>query len=505
MNGHVKSVAQQAHVLLSLCGSEVCDHGLVRVEKIYHVEKEIATLERAMTALMQEFRMVKASMRLASVTEELLDEHAFCISISGCGRTAVEFAKDLLQHSSRQKLLPSPDKPHSVLDMRMISEPERLSRVFRRIVSVMAALALGYRGYAPLIAPGCSSIAATVAIMFSNHLGSPAAENMHKLQGCIMGTVIGQVTYSLLGYCSIHYMCALSLALFFFTFINMFLFYKSARHCNISLYVAAFGSNDFLLGCCRNFSESGAYNVVMIAFVAVAIVISVDLVLASRQASDMAKDALVDMWRQLGTGAQELFDVNNSGMGAHQGTITRSVQRAELLCMEAVNEPRYWRTPWRDELFDQAIQCFYRLRMSLSALEIELSTSTAEGGSKDRTFMELLKLDSFKAIQATFTSKMKQIEILFAVFIHETKSDMPLLRQDPSLQDDTLYGEMDAMQNLIRDVNSRGIGSDVSAEWMSDDPAAEVSLVIATMSAMTGELRSLQKSLLAASRVSKKR
>jgi len=38
-----------------------------------------------------------------------------------------------------------------------------------------------------------------------------------------------------------------------------------------------------------------------------------------------------------------------------------------------VNEPRYWRTPWRDELFTQAIQCFYRLRMSLSALETELS------------------------------------------------------------------------------------------------------------------------------------
>lgn len=503
MNSHVKSVAQEAHALLTLCGSEVCNHGQVRVEKIYDVERALATSERSMTALMQEFRMVKASMRLTPVTEELLDEHTFCISVSGCGRTAAEFAEDLLKHGSRKKHLPSPDESQSVFDTSVLSQPGHLSQALRRTVSVFAALALGYRGYGQLILPGSSSIAATVAIMFSNHLGSPTAENIDKLQGCILGTVIGQITYSMLGWCSIYYMFALASALFLFTFVNMFLFYKSAHHGNIALYIVAFGSNDFLLGCSRNFAESGAYNAIMIACVAMAIVIVVDLVFASRRASDMAKEALVDVWRLLSTGTLELFDVSSTGMRAHKGAIMRCVQRAELLGVEAVNEPRYWRTPWRDELFTQAIQCFYRLRMSLSALETELSTSSAEGGSKDDTFMELLKLDTFKTIQTALTNKMRQIEILFGVFVHETRSDLPLLSQDSSLQDDNLFGEMDAMQNLIRDVNSRGIGSNTSAEWMSDDPASEISLVIATMSAMTGELRLLQKALLRAA--SKKR
>lgn len=498
MGSHVKSVAQEAHILLTLCCSEVCNHGRVRVEHIQRIEKALASLERAMIALMQEFRMVKASLRLPQVTEELLDEHAFCISVSGCGRTAAEFAEDLLMHSSRKKRLPSPDEPQSVLDMRVIMEPGNLSRALRRAVSVFAGLALGYLGYGPVMAPRSSGIAATVAIMFSDHLGSPTAENIHKLQGCILGTVIGHITYSLLGWCSIHHMLALSFALFAFTFVNMFLFYKSAHHGNIALYIAAFGSNGFLLGCSRNFSESGAYDAVMTACTAMAIVILVDVILASRRASDMAKDALVDVWRLLSAGTMELFDIRSTGIRAHKSAIMHSVQRAELLGMEAGTEPRYWRTPWRDELFNQAIQGFYRLRMSLSALETELSTSTAEGGSKDETFMELLKLDTFEIIHTSLTKKMKQIELLFCVFVHETKADLPMLDEDSRLYDDNLFGEMGAMQDFIRDANDRGLGGGAAALCMSDDPASEISLVVATVSAMTGELRGLQKSLLRA-------
>lgn len=442
--------------------------------------------------------MVKASLRLTPVTEELLDEHAFCISVSGAGRNALEFAEDILAHQYGRKQLKSPDDGAGVFDWKVIFELDHAIRAFRRMVSFFIAFYIGWRGYNGMVLQYNSTLAATVAILFSNHLGSATAENINKLQGVITGTVIGQISYSLLGWCDWYFILILGLFLWLYTFITMFLYYKSAHYGNICLYMAVFGCNDFLLGCSDTFNKEASYHVIADAVVAMGLIIVIDMILENKRASDMAKDAIVDVWRMLNAGTVDLFDENSSGIREHKGTILGKVQRADLLGMEAEWESRFWRTPWKAELYRMAIQCFYRLRMSLSGLEYELSTASGDGGGKDETFVELLKLETFKVVKTNLTDKMSQLEKLFAIFTHEVKGEMPLLKDAANLIDDNLFGEMAAMQGLIKDVNQRGLGNDSGADILNDDPASEISLIIATMSAMTGEMRGLQKEILKA-------
>lgn len=264
------------------------------------------------------------------------------------------------------------------------------------------------------------------------------------------------------------------------------------------MYMAVFGCNDFLLGCSDTFNKSESYHVIADALVAMVIIMAIDMIFENRRASNMAKEALVDVWKLLNAGTADLFNEESTGIREHKGTILAKVQRADLLGMEAEWESRFWRTPWKAELYRMAIQCFYRLRMSLSGLEYELSTESGDGGGKDQTFIDLLQLDTFKLVKTNLTDKMTQLEKLFAIFVHEVKGPMPLLADAANLIDDNLFGEMAAMQALIKDVNQRGIGNDAGADILNDDPASEISLIIATMSAMTGEMRGLQKEILKA-------
>jgi len=286
--------------------------------------------------------------------------------------------------------------------------------------------------------------------------------------------------------------------LWLYAFITLFLYYKSAHYGHICLYIAVFGCTDFLHGGSDVFNKSSSYYVIVDAVCAMGIIVFIDMIFENRRASDMAKDAIVDVWQMLNAGTRDLFDANSTGIREHKGTILAKVQRADLLGMEAEWESRFWRTPWKAELYRMAIQCFYRLRMSLSGLEYELSTESGDGGGKDQTFVDLLQLETFQVVKTNLTDKMTQLEKLFAIFVHEVKGPMPLLADAANLIDDNLFGEMAAMQALIKDVNQRGLGNDAGADILNDDPASEISLIIATMSAMTGEMRGLQKEILKA-------
>jgi len=495
---HARSVCELSHELFATCTDEVCKYGHIRDEKIREVELMITRCRSSMRTFMKEFRMVKASLRLTPVTEELLDEHAFCISVSGAGRNAIEFAEDILQHQKGQKQLKQCDQHIAIFDAKVIFEADHAIRAFRRMLAFLLAFCIGYYGYNGLIREYNSTLAATVAILFSNHLGSAAAENVNKLQGIILGTVIGQVSYSVLGWCDWYYILILGVFLWLYSFMTLFLYYKSAHYGNICLYMAVFGCNDFLLGCSDSFDKSSSYHVLVDAVAAMFLIVCVDMVFENRRASDMAKDAIVDVWKLLNAGTADLFDSDSTGIREHKGTILAKVQRADLLGMEAEWESRFWRTPWKAELYRMAIQCFYRLRMSLSGLEYELSTESGDGGGKDATFVDLLKLETFQVVKTNLTDKMTQLEKLFAIFVHEVQGPMPLLQDAANLLDDNLFGEMAAMQALIKDVNQRGLGNDAGADILNDDPASEISLIIATMSAMTGEMRGLQKEILKA-------
>lgn len=495
---HARAVCESAHALFATCTNEVCNYGQIREEKIKEVEAMCVKCRSNMRTFMKEFRMVKASLRLTPVTEELLDEHAFSISVSGAGRNALEFAEAILDHQSGRKKLQPCDGYVPIFDFAVIFESDHAIRAFRRMLAFLTAFYIGFYGYGGMILKYNSTLAATVAILFSNHLGSAAAENLNKLQGVILGTVIGQVSYSLLGWCDWYYLLILGMFLWLYSFITLFLYYKSAHYGNICLYMAVFGCNDFLLGCSDTFSKSESYHVITDALCAMVIIIVIDMIFENRRASSMAKEALVDVWKLLNAGTADLFNEESTGIREHKGTILAKVQRADLLGMEAEWESRFWRTPWKAELYRMAIQCFYRLRMSLSGLEYELSTEDGDGGGKDQTFVDLLQLDTFKLVKANLTDKMTQLEKLFAIFVHEVKGPMPLLADAANLIDDNLFGEMAAMQALIKDVNQRGLGNDAGADILNDDPASEISLIIATMSAMTGEMRGLQKEILKA-------
>jgi len=189
--------------------------------------------------------------------------------------------------------------------------------------------------------------------------------------------------------------------------------------------------------------------------------------------------------------------VNQTHLRVHKGTILALVQKTEVLGGEAAWEPRFWRTKWKTDLFRKTIDSFFRLRMSLSGMEYEMSDTVEEGGKKDDTFMALLDLESFKQIKNNLLNKMDQLEKLFAVFVWEKDGKMPEA-QDPDLADDHLMAEMDMMKNLMAEVNASGLAKDTNAEFLNDDAGAEILMIVASMAAMSGEMRGLQHEILRA-------
>jgi hypothetical protein len=206
LNPIVFAICNKAHRVMAEIVSEIVKNGTIRSERVQYIDEIGNDLEQSLRELMIQFRISKRGAGIPTnpdVCEELMDEHAFCISISGHGRNVVQFSDDVVAfyagnmssraHYARPKQFNDNISGIYFADMfamDVVFDRGHAVRALRRWLAVIIAFTIGYIGYAHLIPAHGAGIAASVAMMFTNHPGSIAGQNIGKLQGCILGATI---------------------------------------------------------------------------------------------------------------------------------------------------------------------------------------------------------------------------------------------------------------------------------------------------------------------------
>merc|ERR1719327_2312534 len=168
----------------------------------------------------------------------------------------------------------------------------------------------------------------------------------------------------------------LCLSLFFWNFVTLLIRFDSATYGGLGLLLAAFGSGNFLLGCIpagSTFDTAPAYFSIINVIVAIFIVIFVDLALAPGRASKFATEAFRDAVKTLRKSLDELLDVTEPNVRVKSGGLGGAIAGAKSLGAEAWEEPRFWRTPWLNALFNKACQTLVDLRVTMTAMEYSVT------------------------------------------------------------------------------------------------------------------------------------
>merc|ERR1719272_1540870 len=101
-------------------------------------------------------------------------------------------------------------------------------------MSVLLAFALGYVGYGNVLLSENASIASTTSILLSSAVGSAIAKNLGRLQGVVLGTVVGKLIWAIAGWCTWWGYIALCAALFGWNLLCLYVYYDSPKYGGIA-------------------------------------------------------------------------------------------------------------------------------------------------------------------------------------------------------------------------------------------------------------------------------
>merc|ERR1719324_788976 len=171
---------------------------------------------------------------------------------------------------------------------------------------------------------------------------------------------------------------------------------------------------------------------------------------------------------------------------------------------EAYEEPRFWRTPWKNALFNTAVQTLADLRVTMTAMEYSVTEGGA-GGNKTAVFMKLLAMPQFTKIQDTLYAKFDLLDALYNIFEAETSEPLTAetkegreykVFDDPRLQRDYKAEMAEDIKSVMADLNKSIEAKDI--ESLEDDEASQISFCLSAFLMMIDQLDSLQQAFIQA-------
>ena len=128
----------------------------------------------------------------------LLEEHTFCAELCAFARIVRACAQDLVDYTSDQRtLLPYDDKRHPfvVFDPVVLFDVDHVVFTLRNVTKICVGMAVGYVGYAPIIAARSAALANQQAIMINQRsTGSELAKNLTRIYAVVIATLVGQIS-----------------------------------------------------------------------------------------------------------------------------------------------------------------------------------------------------------------------------------------------------------------------------------------------------------------------
>jgi hypothetical protein len=380
----------------------------------------------------------------------------------------------------------------------VLVDPMHLNFVLRNWCSICISFWVGYRGVAgKMIMPYNAALASTCCVLLSRGIGSEMAKNLNRLQGVVLGTVIGQTAYALLAWCTFWGYVSVAVALLVWATATLFVYYNSAQFGTVGLLLAVFGITSLLQGCSDEvYNPATSYYGVINTTAGICIMCVVDTLLAPGRASQMAFTAYFAAWTPLVKQADDLFNFDKKRMPARKGALRGMIAHAAALGDCAYEEPRYWRAPWPVETFGRAVEALSTLRFTLASLEAGVTQMKDSGeAAKEDHFLLVLKMDSFEVVKTLLRQRFADTKAnLEKALANETGASLMSFSQSQNLSSDlgekhaTAKKALDTFATEFNKQKHRELPADGTLE---DDPIADISILSESLHAIFEELEAV--------------
>merc|ERR1719265_1737694 len=91
----------------------------------------------------------------------------------------------------------------TIFDNSVLLNKDHMNFVLRNGLSLALSFIIGYNGYSQIIHNYNSGPAGTVSLLLSSFVGAAIVKNLGRLQGAVLGTVVGQLAYVYLAWCTL--------------------------------------------------------------------------------------------------------------------------------------------------------------------------------------------------------------------------------------------------------------------------------------------------------------
>jgi hypothetical protein len=458
-------------------------------------------LKKAVLVLTKEFLAAQKKLGLNVLSDDCSGENVVCSNICAFSRLSCEFAERLME--------PVPTESASwkdgggvagIFQPSHLTDKMQLNFVLRNWLSICISFWVGYRGVAgKMILPYNAALASTCCVLLSRAVGSAMAKNLNRLQGVVLGTVIGQTAYALLAWCTTWGYMSVAVSVLLWATVTLFIYYNSAQFGTVGLLLAVFGVTSLLQGCSDEvYNPATSYYGVINTTGGICIMCVVDTLFAPGRASEMAVAAYFAAWDPLVKQSKDLFDFDKKRLPPRKGALRGLIAGADAMGKEAYEEPRYWRAAWPTATFDRAVTCLSTLRFTLAALEGGVTNMKANGeAAKEDHFLEVLKMDSFETIKKCLMSRFDETKVnLDKALNNETGASLMNFSQSQMLSSDLAEKHSVAMKTIddfVVEFNKQKHRDLPEDGTLEDDAIADMSILTEALRAIFSELEAVNE------------
>jgi len=503
---HMEAVIGYSQILYQKATLAAVAGGIVDDEECNSITESIKRTQGSVESLSQAFETTKKTLGLPLVSSDQMDEHAFCYNLCAHGRLACEMANELIDLRKRATELSIVEGPGalSIFDRNAIFAPTHVSFFVRNSVTIIVCFLVGYFGFPypdeTLIKKHSPGVSSTAAVLISV-IKPSMTTNLDRLQGVVLGTVVGQLVFNSLGYCTWWGYLGISLSLFVWTTGTLYMYYNSVKYSLVGCLLAAFGSANFLQGCTEAgefMNPSKAYHTIVDCVVAIFIICGIDTILSKGRSSDEAYAAYLDFWRSLRRSVECILQPKSQAPKADHADLLAKVQECEILNRLATEEPRWWRTPWRKVAYADGIACATKLRLALKTMEDSIPGQEGEGSTEasSEVLDRMLGLSSFGKIREGVSGQLEQLERFIRIFVHEKEGRMEDLKRVSELTPYASEVRAGIDEFLQESIAEKAFAKEEPCATLEDDNTCELSLFLSSIDDMMTAMRSFQHSIL---------
>jgi len=455
-----------------------------------------------------------------TLTSDSLGEHFFVFALATYGQIATEYAEYILsdKRAEPQGILKSCF--NGVKDTLAFNS---LNFIMRTSVGFFGAWVIGYFGMpGGIMAPYSSTAAGTTAYLMAaeGKGGSAIMKNVARFQGTGGGTIIGQLLFTTMMTCAWWGSIIGFVVVVIYEFFAFYLYFSSQSFGYVGLLLAAYGAEHLIMGCSSQDTPGGVYNTIVDQTLAILCVTAGDLIIGNRSSGHLAAEALFTMTNILEGAMRELFGIGTRDLStprdkrhcaiidrctdqgtaavhdAHKIEIQSKYMQADSIGSEAPLEPRFYRMPFKQELWDTLIKCGGQIGIKLCCMEYAIVDAEArkEKGGKHAAVDAVISTQTLgKVVDETMARWEKVFTLAETLMLHETNDKLTNLGKSCKA---LLKEPMDRLDSNLKDIVqeiSQALPPTTSKDSILADDICLASVLVMMMSGIIDRINTMEE------------